>query len=281
MTPAHSSAPRGTCTYRSIRLGLASKPYRVKEGFWGDDLTHDYSDRSWAVDVHRFHTDSAPSECTNVMSAFQLNRVSGTTGRRSVRHMVDFQSGRQVAKTELGEFVGRRTDISPATEFGIRPTSIGRVAGRAQAPVRRLVRKSRGGMQTVKRSGTKRGAGFVGRVLYTSHDYSVARARPAQIASLRALRAEHIEYFLLHEPAGEVGPNYHDLITFLDDARDKGLIGRWGPAGPAITLGFLSIAVETIRTVLATDPTLRASFPNEVEIALIIRRKCLELRGAG
>jgi len=278
--------------------------------------------------------------------------------------------GLGIAETELAEFIGRRTDISVATKFGIRPTAIGRVAGRTQAPVRRLLHKSQGVKRTVKRSGTKRG-GIVGRVLYSSHDYSVPRARASLIASLRALRAEHIDYFLLHEPAGEVGPNYHDLIGFLDDARDKGLIAHWGPAGDlstmdeslkdlascgsaiqmpydlvggywgpesrprgtTITFGFLSIAMKEVRTVLATDPALRTkcremleadlgdqqtlvrflvrnalahnesgtvlisstkagtlamayaalhgSLPNELEVASLIRRKCLELRGTG
>ena len=110
--------------------------------------------------------------------------------------------GLGLAEAELGEFIGARPDVVVATKFGIRPTTAGRAAGLVQPPVRRVMQSFPAVKSTAKRSGTKRDAGVIGRLLYSEHDYSVPNARRALTASLRALRNTRLNYFFLHEPAG-------------------------------------------------------------------------------
>jgi D-threo-aldose 1-dehydrogenase len=203
--------------------------------------------------------------------------------------------GLGVAETELAEFIGNRTDIRVATKFGIRPTIVGRLAGLAQPPMRRLLKTSAAMKAKVKSSGRSPSAGVVGRVLYSGHDYSPRTARTALAASLRALRVDRIDYFMLHEPAGALGDDYLELVDCLERERSKGTIGQWGPAGDlsrmdanleglcsratvrqlpydlmtgyhgprpdggreSITFGFLSTALPSLRSKLQRDADLR------------------------
>jgi D-threo-aldose 1-dehydrogenase len=223
--------------------------------------------------------------------------------------------GLGVAETELAEFIGNRTDIRVATKFGIRPTVVGRLAGLAQAPIRRMLKSSPAMKAKVKNSGAKPNAGIVGRMLYTSHDYSVANAQEALAASLRALRVDRMDYFLLHEPVGTLGDNYHCLVDFLERERSKGTIGQWGPAGdlshmdeylrgligdagtcqfpydlidgyrgPApehgrdsITFGFISASLPDIRGVFERDPGFRTQCSELLDADLADERTALGL----
>ena len=139
--------------------------------------------------------------------------------------------GLGLAETELGDFARTRPDVRIATKFGMTPTVIGRVAGFVQPPIRRLLQKSSAVKSKVKQSGAAPDAGSVGRLLYSRRDYSVPVARRALASSLRTLRTERIDYFLLHEPAGVLAEDFHDLIDYLETERSRGVIGHWGPAG--------------------------------------------------
>jgi len=139
--------------------------------------------------------------------------------------------GLGLAEAELGDFAHTRPDIRIATKFGIRPTAIGRFAGCVQPPIRRILHMSSAVKSKVKRSGAGPGAGAVGGALYSRQDYSVASVQRALVSSLRALRTERIDYFLLHEPAGVSADDYRDLVDYLETERSRGVIGYWGPAG--------------------------------------------------
>jgi D-threo-aldose 1-dehydrogenase len=203
--------------------------------------------------------------------------------------------GLGAAEAELADFIGDHTDVRIATKFGITPTIAGRVAGRTQAPIRRLLRSSSSVKAKLKGSGRNRGAGVVGRVLYSQHNYSTASAQESLAASRRALRVDRLDYFFLHEPAGTLGDDYRRLIDFLERERSDGTIGMWGPAGdlsitddnlaglcadapahqmpydlicghhgppPAgdrenIAFGFLATSLPRVRSLLLTDPDLR------------------------
>ncbi|MGA9488679.1 MAG: aldo/keto reductase [Mycobacterium sp.] len=139
--------------------------------------------------------------------------------------------GLGLAEAELADFARTHTDIRIATKFGIRPTAIGRLAGFVQPPIRRVLQSSSTMKSKVKQSGAAPDAGVVGRILYSRRLYSVANARRALVSSLRALRTERIDYFLLHEPAGVLAGDYRDLVDYLETERSRDVIGYWGPAG--------------------------------------------------
>jgi D-threo-aldose 1-dehydrogenase len=111
------------------------------------------------------------------------------------------------------------------------PTNIGRLGGLTQAPIRRLFQMFPAARRGAKKSGRTPTAGTLGRLLYSSRRYDVTNARRALAASLRNLRRERIDYFMLHEPCGAIPDDYRYLVDYLDGERLKGVIRYWGPAG--------------------------------------------------
>ncbi len=204
--------------------------------------------------------------------------------------------GLGIAEAELADFAQAHNDIRIATKFGIRPTAVGQLAGYVQPPIRRVLQMSSAVKSKVKQSGGTPDAGAVGRILYSRSDYSAASVRSALVSSLRALRTERIDYFLLHEPVGVPADDYEDLVDYLQAERSRGAIGYWGPAGdlsgtddvvlaalcsrapalqfpydliaghagprpepgrPVITFGFLSGALPRVQDVLRCEPKFR------------------------
>jgi D-threo-aldose 1-dehydrogenase len=167
----------------------------------------------------------------------------------------------------------------------------------------------------VKQSGAAPDAGAVGRVLYSRRDYSVASARRALVSSLRALRTERIDYFLLHGPAGALADGYSDLVDYLETERGRAVIGYWGPAGdlsrmddavaalssrasalqfpydliagyggprpeedrPNITFGFLSGTLPLVQGVLSREPKFRQQCSELLDADLSDARIVLKL----
>jgi D-threo-aldose 1-dehydrogenase len=204
--------------------------------------------------------------------------------------------GLGIAEAELGDFAQTHSDIRIATKFGMRPTAIGRFAGFIQSPIRRMLQTSSTVKSKVKQSGGAAEVGVVSRILYSPRDYSVANARHSLVSSLRALRTERIDYFLLHEPAGALADDYNDLVGYLETERSRGVIGHWGPAGdppcpddarvaalsarasvfqfpyeliagyggqppeqdqPRITFGILAATLPRVHSVLSREPEFR------------------------
>jgi D-threo-aldose 1-dehydrogenase len=198
--------------------------------------------------------------------------------------------GLGLAEAEVAEFVRNRGDITIATKFGLRPTRIGIAAGYVQPPVRRLMQKS----ASVKSTVTQSEGGGLDRILYSRKNFSVENAKRALASSLRALRTDRIDYFLLHEPTDERSEDYPALVDYLESECRRGTIANWGPAGGAsgvhdldmltksasvvqishdlftgydgpapafgstvITHGFLSKALPRVQAVLDRDPEFR------------------------
>jgi D-threo-aldose 1-dehydrogenase len=224
--------------------------------------------------------------------------------------------GLGLAEAELADFAQSHNDIGIATKFGIRPTAIGQLAGYVQPPIRRVLQMSSAVKSKVKQSGNTPDAGTVGRILYARSDYSVTSVRSALESSLRALRMERIDYFLLHEPVGVPADDYDDLVDYLETERGRGVIGYWGPAGdlsgmddavlaalcarapalqfpydliagyagprperdrPSITFGFLSGALPRVRDVLSRDPKLRGECSELLDADLSDAKTVLQL----
>jgi D-threo-aldose 1-dehydrogenase len=191
---------------------------------------------SWSAEPH-----TAPTGHTLGFGCASLYGLPGRRERRAVlesaydlgiRHFdVAPIYGLGMAEAELADFARTHTDIRIATKFGIRPTVIGHLAGFVQPPIRRILQTSATVKSKVKQSGAAPDAGAVGRVLYSRGDYSAASAKRAVVSSLRALRTERIDYFLLHEPVAVPADDYRDLVDYLESERGRGVIGYWGPAG--------------------------------------------------
>lgn len=130
------------------------------------------------------------------------------------------------AEHELGTFAQmRRAEVTIATKFGISPTLAARGLAYAQGPVRRLF-AARPGFRDQARAH----AGAPSRRLYEYGGFHAVGARRSLERSLRALRTDHIDLFLLHDPLpGSVRSD--EVSACLEEARTAGLIRCWGIAG--------------------------------------------------
>jgi D-threo-aldose 1-dehydrogenase len=150
-----------------------------------------------------------------------------------VRHFdVAPMYGLGVAEPELGRFLrARRDDVTIATKFGIEPTLASRVLRVVQPPLRAVLRRAPGLTADLKEGGRGPMSGTTGRVLYRQTGYSRDTARASLERSLRAMRLDHIDVFLLHEPLVSRLDDVDDLVEYLENECQAGRIRAWGPAG--------------------------------------------------
>jgi D-threo-aldose 1-dehydrogenase len=155
-----------------------------------------------------------------------------------VRHFdVAPMYGLGAAESELGSFVReRRDDITIATKFGIEPTLASRALRVVQPPLRAVLRRAPRLKADLKETGRGPTAGTTGRVLYRQTGYSRDVARASLERSLRALRVDHVDLFLLHEPLVSRLDDVVDLTEYLEGERQAGRIRAWGPAGDLHTV---------------------------------------------
>jgi D-threo-aldose 1-dehydrogenase len=139
--------------------------------------------------------------------------------------------GLGAAEAELGRFArGRRDQLVIVTKFGITPTLVARTLSVVQGPLRRVLASS----SVLQREARSRAAGPrsgpAGALLYSAAGYDARTAHRSLHASLRAIRTDHIDLFLLHEPQpGDVRTS--DICAFLEQVRSAGLVRAWGVAG--------------------------------------------------
>jgi D-threo-aldose 1-dehydrogenase len=134
------------------------------------------------------------------------------------------------AEHELGTFARiRRDELTIATKFGIKPTLVARGIGHAQGPIRRIF-AAKPAIRDYARA-PARPSGH----LYAHGEYDAAGARRSLERSLRALRTDYIDLFLIHEPPPR-SVRSDEISSYLEDARTAGWIRTWGIAGqPAST----------------------------------------------
>ncbi len=136
------------------------------------------------------------------------------------------------AEVEFGEWSrGKGDDVVVATKFGIEPSAVGRLAGKLQGPVRSVLAARPRIGEELKTSARGPGAGTLGRLLYSSIGYSPLSAAASLDRSLRAIGADHVDLFLLHDPVGDLRGSAPDLIAHLEDECSRGRIRAWGIAG--------------------------------------------------
>ncbi len=144
--------------------------------------------------------------------------------------------GLGAAEHELGSFAaGRRDRVMIATKFGIDVTPAARAIGRVQGPLRRVMEARPGLRSRARASAAGPSSGSAGGLLYDELGYGAASARASLERSLRALRTDHVDLLLLHDPAPDRVDE--DVAAYLEVARGQGLIRAWGVAGePGPTL---------------------------------------------
>jgi len=130
------------------------------------------------------------------------------------------------AEHELGVFArSRRDELTIATKFGIRLTLAARGLSHAQGPLRRLL-AARPALRDQARTHAAAPSGR----LYEHGGFDATSARRSLERSLRALRTDYIDVFLLHDPLpGTVRSD--EVLACLEHARAAGLIRSWGLAG--------------------------------------------------
>lgn len=128
------------------------------------------------------------------------------------------------AEDVLGEFLAQgRRSATVTSKFGVAPPAL-KTWQRMARPVVRLARNRLGALRGAVRANS--GA------LLAARNYDVAYARQCLETSLRKLRRDRIDFYLVHEPQPDALGQIDALSRFLDDAVAIGKIGRWGIAHP-------------------------------------------------
>lgn len=163
------------------------------------------------------------------------------------------------AEPELARFLWqRRSEVTVTSKFGIEPTLLGRAAGFAQAPVRAVLRRNEKRQVRWQRAGRGAESGRAGRMLYRGVGYTRATAQAGLARSLRALRTDFLDVFLLHEPTRGL-PDPQDLAGFLEQQRVAGRIRAWGTAGESSIHDALLDALPGLQIVQHRDDVLDKS----------------------
>jgi D-threo-aldose 1-dehydrogenase len=135
------------------------------------------------------------------------------------------------AEGQLSGFLRRhRGDVVVSTKFGIRATTLARGLGGAQRPVRQAFNAMPALRGYARASAAGPRSGALGPLLYAAEGYGAAAARSSLQRSLRALGVDYVDLFLLHDPAPGSVPSA-EVASYLDQARQAGLIRSWGIAG--------------------------------------------------
>jgi D-threo-aldose 1-dehydrogenase len=159
------------------------------------------------------------SQLLGPKSRYEALRLLETAYESGIRHFdVARAYGSGDAEGVLGGFVGgRRDEVTITTKFGIQPLPA--VANRRVllGAARRLMKAS----PTVRRFLGRQGARMVRRGAF-----SVEEARQSLETSLREMRTDYVDIFLLHDCAPEdCSP---DLLDFLNSAVATGKVRTFG-----------------------------------------------------
>jgi len=172
------------------------------------------------------------------MSRSDANRVLGAAFDAGIRHFdVARYYGYGEAEGILGRFLdGRRSEVTITTKFGIEPPRRTPAFGFALA-IGRLVARLVPGVRGVLRRGAQ--------ASIKSNAFSVQQARASLETSLRELRTDYIDFYLLHDYSVSQG-RADELLAFLDDSARAGKIGAYG----------IGTSFESVLQVLAEQPRL-------------------------
>lgn len=130
------------------------------------------------------------------------------------------------AEKVLGDFAlqGNRR-ITITTKFGVVPPNL-KTYQRVARPFLRKVKNNFSFMQKVLKNNSSK--------LLSERRYDLEYCRSCLETSLRVLRKEQIDFYLIHEPEIKNLVELDGLKNFLDDQVLSGKIGRWGIALPEL-----------------------------------------------
>ena len=123
----------------------------------------------------------------------------------------------------LGEFLaGRQGEITVTTKYGIPPAKNPGLIGLARSLARPVIKALPGIKQRL--------SGVAGKALSGNEkaSFTAEQARESLERSLRELRTERVDLWLLHEVTADVLRNSDDLLQFLQDSVAAGKIGAFG-----------------------------------------------------
>ena len=145
------------------------------------------------------------------------------------------------AEKILGEFaVSKRDEITITSKYGIMPSGVARSAG-----IRKVARWIFNRLPATRTIIQQRRANFSQRA-----SFSLSQAQASLEQSLRSLRTEYIDLFLLHEPTLDDAMS-DEILTFLEAEVARGTIRRYGCGGKR----------EEISKIAFSDTPTRAFLP--------------------
>jgi D-threo-aldose 1-dehydrogenase len=145
--------------------------------------------------------------------------------------------GLGLAETELAPFLkGRRAEVTVTTKFGIEPTLLAKGIGHVQQPVRTFLAKRPSVTDDLKTAAKGPRSGSVGRLLYAAPGYHRRSAQLSLDRSLKELKTDYIDVFLLHDPVGDLITEVPELTEYLNEQCRLGRIRCWGVTGDAAGL---------------------------------------------
>jgi aryl-alcohol dehydrogenase-like predicted oxidoreductase len=126
------------------------------------------------------------------------------------------------AEAELGKFISQKRDEETVfTKFGIHAPKYPAILMHLQSVPRWLFRR----IPALKRRGQTL-AGFT----QPSRDFSVVAARQSLAESLRKLRTDYVDAFLLHDPPKDAVLS-DEILEWLEQQRRLGMIREYGVSG--------------------------------------------------
>lgn len=158
-----------------------------------------------------------------IPSEKRRRRILEETFAAGIRHFdVARMYGLGRVEYEVGAFArGRREQLVLATKFGIELKQASGIVSAVQGIGRRALNM----IPALRRAVRKRSQSF-----YAPKCFDVATARRSLEESLRALRTDYVDIFLLHEP--ELADVRDTAVwEYLQRAREMGMIRAWGVAG--------------------------------------------------
>jgi aryl-alcohol dehydrogenase-like predicted oxidoreductase len=125
------------------------------------------------------------------------------------------------AERSVGRVLGReRSRLAVATKFGLTPSPL---AARL-APLQRLGRRAIRIFPLLRRAAVSSSG-----ALYNAPDFTPATVRGSLEKSLRALRTDHVDFFLAHQASSAALPS-EAAIDLLEELRQAGKIVQFGVA---------------------------------------------------
>ena len=141
--------------------------------------------------------------------------------------------GHGFAETELGALLrGQRNRVTITTKFGLYPTKISGVSRFDQlvATVSRRIKRSS---------------------FSPVSDFSVVKGRSSLRQSLKRLRTDYIDCFMVHEPVCSFD-EIQSLVGWLEEEKRAGLIRCWGMAGEREVLANMNCCLLDNQFILQT-----------------------------